>query len=432
MAWGELINGEHTYDPHAAQQEALLSTSRFTAFVGGTGSGKTAIGALWMAHQIKQWADNNVIGFMGMTVSPTYKILNRATVPMLVETFRGTDLEGVYIPSKSQYVLPNGMGIIWCLSADNSDGLEGGQFDAVWLDEGGQCKFDVFVALMGRTGLKQAPIFISTTPYKLNWLKSDFLDRARDGDADYKVITCSSKDNPAYSEEEYERARRVLPPALFRMRYDGEFSSRDGLIYSGFDDDYNQRPCFYDPDLPIIVGSDFNVAPMAWVLMHRYDDRLEVFDELYVQNTTTQKTLDFLYEKYKEHKGGFQFYGDASSKARNTRASLSDYQQIYNDVRFHKLGRTVHYLSSNPPVADRIACVNGLFCSATCERRLFIDSACENLIRDLTTSYYKEGTRIPHATPDNLHITDALGYVCNCIFPLMLHVDKPTLRQVSY
>lgn len=253
--WGELIDSNDPskgkfYKFHAKQEEAYLSEARFTAAVAGTGGGKTVLGPLWAAKQIYKVQSLPIKErrpFLGMVVAPTYKVLSRATVPELIKTFKGTKLEGTYLEQKNLYIIPDKYyvnsageretiygGKIWCQGADNPGSLEGGQFDFVWADEGGQLKLMVWIAIQGRTGQKQAPILITTTPYTKNWLVTDFYDKFLKGDKNYKVVQWSSKDNPAYPKEEYERAKGAMSSAKGEMRYDGKLTFNEGLVYENF------------------------------------------------------------------------------------------------------------------------------------------------------------------------------------------------------
>lgn len=229
--WGEIVDGKKYYPVHKAQQDILHSNARFSAFIAGTGSGKTAIGPLWLANRIQKTGK----GGLYMVIAPTYKVLQRATVPTLIEMFKNTPLEGEYKITYGIYELPRGLGKIYCQGADNPGGLEGGQFDGVWLDESGQMKLSVWIAIQGRTGLKRAPVLLTTTPYGKNWLFSDFYEHFKNGDPDYYVRQCPSHANPAYSKEEYDRAKRTMSPVKARMRYDGEFMKLEGLVYPDFD-----------------------------------------------------------------------------------------------------------------------------------------------------------------------------------------------------
>ena len=241
--WGDLIDPDDPtkgkYFPlHEFQLKVYHSNTRFTAAIAGTGGGKTVTGPVWLSRIITEHFNDLKRGrkpFMGMVVAPTYKVLSRATIPTLIDTFKGTALEGRYRESDNLYLLPNINNVkgskLWCQGADNPGGLEGGQFDAIWGDEAGQFKLSVWSAVQGRTGAKQAPILLTTTPYGKNWLYSEFYKRAVNGDKDYMVVQWASKVNPAYPEEEYNRAKRTMNKELAEMRYDGAFTSLQGLVY---------------------------------------------------------------------------------------------------------------------------------------------------------------------------------------------------------
>lgn len=231
--WGDkLPHGAGKYYPmHEAQAKAYNSQARFTAAIAGTGGGKTVIGPLWLSRQIQRVGKKGLY----MVVAPTYRVLNRATVPTMVSTFMDTDLQGVYKETKGYYELPHGLGVVWCQGADNPEALEGGQFDGIWIDEGGQIRYQAWVALQKRTGQKRAPIFITTTPYGKNWLFTQFFSNYLKNDPDYCVVQWSSVANPEYPKEEYDRAHRTMSPERAAMEYDGQFSGMKGLVYPTLD-----------------------------------------------------------------------------------------------------------------------------------------------------------------------------------------------------
>lgn len=242
--WGEKFNPETkkvSNDPghpkffpvHRYQRQILHSNARFTAAVAGTGGGKTVTGPLWCIDKIQK-AIQKYGKCLGMIAAPTYKVLARATMPCFVDTLSGTALEGFYFESKSYYELPNGWGKIWAQGADNPGGLEGGQFDFVWGDEGGQFRKKTFDAITGRTGAKYAPILITTTPYGLGALYNEWYKPFKSGDKDYFFVNWASCINPGYPDEEYERARRTMTPEKFKERYDGQFMQLEGLVYPDY------------------------------------------------------------------------------------------------------------------------------------------------------------------------------------------------------
>ena len=255
--WGELID---PYDPskgkymplHEDQLLIYRSQARFTAAVAGTGGGKTVTGPLWCMDKIHK-AIQTRGKVLGMIIAPTYKVLSRATAPTFVDALKYTQLEGRYVESKSYYELPNEWGRIWMQGADNPGGLEGGQFDFVWGDEGGQFKKKTFDAITGRTGARQSPILITTTPYGLGPLYTEWYKKFLAGDKDYFFHHWASHKNPGYPDEEYERARRTMTPEKFRERYDGLFMKPEGLVYPEYQSAIIPSSDFSRNDLKLLL-----------------------------------------------------------------------------------------------------------------------------------------------------------------------------------
>lgn len=316
--WGELIDPSDPkkgkYFPlHKYQKLVMASPARFTGAIAGTGGGKTVVGAIWAIKQIQR-AIEKYGTCLGFIVAPTYKILSRATAPTFVETLRGTSLEGRYLESKSYYELPeryvNGvkrkLGRIWMQGADNPYGLEGGQFDFVWIDEGGQLQKKAFNALEGRTGAKMSPILVTTTPYitsdGFGPLHKQWYPRWQDKDSNYNIIQFPSIANPAYPEEEYERQRRSLSPEVFQARYNGLFTAVEGLVYSAF---HRTRIAMSAKDLNLLFqqpgkfvgGMDFGWNDPFAALLGFYssdDDILYIFWERYRSQRTPKQHSDNL------------------------------------------------------------------------------------------------------------------------------------------
>jgi hypothetical protein len=241
-----------------------------------------------------------------------------------------------------------------------------------------------------------------------------FFERGVNGDPEIAAFHWPSED--ILTQEECEAARRILDPRDYNEQYRASWEQVGGLLFYAFDEVLNTQAVAYDPSAPLIVGTDFNVDPMAWVIGHDKGGAFHVFDELFLRNTNTRKSLDALFAKYGEHSNGFHFYGDASGAARKTSASKSDYVQIRNDKRFQ--GGRVYFPKSNPRIKDRFAACNALFLNAADERRCLIHPRCKHLIEDLTTRAYKEGTNEPDDYNDIGHISDALGYVIHRKWPL--------------
>ena len=244
--WGEFVDpnditkGKY-YPLHSYQRKIYEANNRFIAAVAGTGGGKTVVGALWTLRKVQE-AIQKYGKCLGFIVAPTYKILSRATVPTFLDTISHTILGpqngGRYLEAKNCYILPNDWGKVWCQGADNPEGLEGGQFDFVWADEGGQLSKKAFNAIVGRTGAKQGSILVTTTPYVgpdgFGPLHNEWYPMWLANDKNYYIVQFSSIENPTYPMEEYERAKRTMTAETFESRYDGKFTSVEGLVYPTF------------------------------------------------------------------------------------------------------------------------------------------------------------------------------------------------------
>lgn len=224
-----------------------------------------------------------------------------------------------------------------------------------------------------------------------------------------------------------------LDPKDFNEQFNATWESASGAIFYGYID--KEAPegnldsnIVYRRDLPIIIGMDFNVDPMCWI-MAQFDQekkRFNVFDELFVRNTNTVSCLQELHRRYGTHTSGFFFFGDASGRARKTSASESDYIQIQQAINEGKFkGGRIKFLTKNPRIANRFASCNMVFCNAKGERRAFIHPSVKHLRQDLQERQYKEGTNEPDDYGDVGHSSDAFGYPVHIIFPIAVRLtDK--------
>ncbi|KKM89467.1 hypothetical protein LCGC14_1248360 [marine sediment metagenome] len=228
-----------------------------------------------------------------------------------------------------------------------------------------------------------------------------------------------------------ELCRKTMDERDYEEQFNASWLSASGGIFHAFDREFNVRPSVYDPSLPLIVSSDFNVDPMAWIIAQEHGDVTNIIDELWMRNTNTPAAIAELLKRYGTHKAGFRMYGDASGKNRHTSASQSDFVHIASDPVLKGLGRTMHYTMSNPAVADRFAACNARICNGAGTRNLFVDPSCTHLVSDLETRSYKLGGREVDDLGDQGHITDALGYYIHSRFPLQLVIPNSNVVTIS-
>lgn len=408
--------------PHKVQRRLWGNQVRFPVIPAGRGSGKTELLKRYLVRCLpipKPWPDPKYF-YAGPTVQQAKKVawehLIALTPQNWVEKINHSDL---YIETiwKSK---------LYLIGLDKPMRMEGPQYDGGGLDENSDIKPGTF---------KKTVVPALTHRNGFCW-RTGVPKRQGIGAAEYKQA-CLDAQNPDIPDMEYfwwpssdiltpdqlAFAKANLDPKDFREQFEAHWETAGGGIFHSFDRQYNVRPCPYRPDKSIIIGSDFNVDPMCWVLGHRWENRMEWFDELFIRDCNTAKALDVTYQKYQSHQNGVSFFGDATGKARKSSAFESDYKQIRNHEGFKKLNREVHYAESNPAVADRFASCNAMLCNADGDRRMFIDPSCVHLISDLESRYFKEGTREVADSGDLGHMTDAMGYPVHMIFPMRVLLE---------
>jgi len=184
---------------HKFQDKAIFAKERFVALIAGLQSGKTIGGAIWSRIMFDKYPKDS-----GLIAAPTYKILTQSTLPKFFEL--NPDLRKYYKKGDNEIDIP-GRGSIYIRSTENPNVLEGMTLRWAWFDEGGQMKLDAWVNIQGRLSILKGKLFITTTPYTLNWLYTDFYENWLNKTPEYKVVQFKSKDNPYFPEEEYERVR---------------------------------------------------------------------------------------------------------------------------------------------------------------------------------------------------------------------------------
>jgi phage terminase large subunit len=419
LKWGDYIDpgnpAKGKYFPlHEYQLPVYSSNKRYTAAIAGTGGGKTVCGAVWSVRQIQE-AISKTGKCLGFIVAPTYKILSRATVPTFLETIAGTMLGisagGRYLESKSYYELPNNWGKIWCQGADNPYGLEGGQFDFVWIDEGGQIAKRGFNALVGRTGQKQAPILVTTTPYITSEgfgpLHKEWLPRFKAGDSDYLVVQFPSVANPAYPMEEYERQRRLLPPEIFKSRYDGLFVAIEGQVYPSFPSCIQDIPSDELAEILNQEGQFYGGLDFGWN------------DPFCALSGFLHYTSDILYVWYERYRSQTILEMHADSLPKLPDRSICWYAE-HNPEAIAKLRKGGHFVKRAPKFAKgsaSSAIMNGILAvnaRINSKKLIVIKQRCPALIAEAETYIYPEkNEEIIGDKPidkDN-HALDALRYM---------------------
>jgi hypothetical protein len=419
-----LTNAWTTLRPHRLQDKLWRTKKRFVAVVAGRGSGKTELARRRVVRFLsvrKPWPDP--VYFYAMPTERQARRVAWKAIKLLVPP------EWIDKINESEMSIRTKFGsTLYVYGMDKPQRAEGLQYDGGVIDESSDHKPDVFnLTFLPALSHRHGWCWRIGVPKRHGSGAEDFkkfFDKGLSGeDPDLESYTWPS--STVLTPEELRFARANLDEKDFNEQFGGIWEKPGGLIFYGFGEENVDPNAIYNPAQSLFVGSDFNVSPMAWVICHRVKEELYVFDEIWMKDTNTPAALDELYRRYSSHKSGWNFFGDATGRARKTAAygaAQSDYAHIVNDKRFKGAG--IWYNKSNPSVIDRFASTNARLKSADGTRHVHINPKCENLIRDLMVRSYKQGSRDPDDSGDVGHITDALGYLVHKCWPATSVINK--------
>lgn len=294
LGWGEVdpVTRQRHYPLHAAQWDALHADARYVFASAGTGGGKSALVPLWLAMRI---AENPKGRFL--LIVPTYPMFEQVGLfSALKQCFEGTPLEGRYNIQKHQYTLGTG-GSLFIRSADDPDKIEGGQWDAIAIDEAAK----LHVRAWNNVKSRSKRFFIVSTPDNNSWTYFELYKRCdvtvrpdaeyRSSDGNYYVRIWATTDNPLKANEDLDLMRSTMGRGEFERRFLGRYAPLDGLVYEKFADAIIINGGNIPDELPspvvrVACGLDFgwNDPLCNLVGAECQDGRVYVVEELFGQH----------------------------------------------------------------------------------------------------------------------------------------------------
>ena len=288
-------------------------------------------------------------------------------------------------------------------SADRPERLRGPGLDFAVLDEFAYIEKDAWDALEPTLADKKGRALFISTPCGYNWAYDIYM-RGVTNEPGWKSWQTTTLESGRVDPERVAQARTNLHPAMFKQEYEASFETLLGRVYSNFDRQSNVRPC-EDTGGELLVGMDFNVLPMSYVVAQRAGDECHVLAAHELPVSNTEEVSAHIRQQYGNRR--IVVCPDPSGNARKTSAPVG--QTDFTIQRRH--GVLVDASTSHPPVVDRINNVQTMLLAADGRRRLIMDPKAGPLIKALDGLTYKEGTNLPNKTSGLDHVTDALGYL---------------------
>lgn len=383
------------FTPHKHQAAVLKDLRDWILIIAGKRGGKSAVAAVkfitWITDDLNQGIHQDYL-----ILGPTYGLLRNGTIPTF-QKYAPRKL-GILRRSESRIQLPNGPDgqehFIFILSADEPDRIEAFGVGAVWMDEAGQMRQEVWDKVLQRMTVapgQTGRIAISTTPYGVptSWLNTDLIGR-REEMSWLGYHNWSTLDNPFIDHTAIERMKLTMNPQLFIRDVMGIYTSIEGLIYPDFSRSADSEKPFTVPShWPIFAGMDYGFTDPTCILILTKDPESGVFyviDEYYESKASMQKHQEFL-EKWRG-KVKLCLYDPSAA------GWCSELQRLTK----------MNLVGADNEVEAGIARVNRLVKTG----RLKVFNTCQNLLREMESYVYAEGKNKP--AHENSHSPDALRY----------------------
>ena len=408
-------------------QYALLkdTETKILGLVSGFGAGKTFA----VARKAVQLAQLNP-GCDGIVTEPNFPLLTQILIPELKASLDYFGIEYEYKAGESIFYcdIEGKETRIICKSMEGYERLIGVNAAWVVMDEFDTAKpdlaYNAFIKLLGRirVGTIRQMVIVST-PEGYRAMYRIFVEEAGEGK---KLIRAKTTDNYHLPQDYIDTMKSQYPAELIDAYLNGEFTNlTSGTVYTQYDRTLNDTSVEDDDKSDIHIGIDFNVGAMSAVVCLVKDGRCYAINE-YVDLFDTPELIETLETAYQGRR--VFVYPDAAGDARKSvQANTSDIKLL------RQAGFSIRADSKNPGIMDRVNGMNTMFCNATGERKLFVNTVkCPKLTKALEQQSYDENTRMPDKKNghDNKGI-DAIGYLIAKLFPLKFTRRKPIQQHTG-
>lgn len=409
----------------SAPQNTFLNglNTKFRAYVGGFGSGKTFVGCL----DLLTFASRNPGTRQGY-FAPTYPAIRDIFYPTLDEAAALMGFRLNISESNKEVDIYRGelwYGTIICRSMEKPQTIVGFKIARALVDEidilpkqKARSAWNKIIARLRLTipGVQNG-IGVTTTPEGFMFVYEQF---ALNPTESYSMVQASTYENEEFLPPDYiPSLLETYPDGLIDAYLDGEFVNlTSGRVYRQFDRRINVSEERIKPSESLHVGLDFNKNKMAACIFVKRKAEWHCVSEI-SNGLDTPWVIKQLQEGYAGHP--ITVYPDASGANGSSKgAGLTDIALL------KQAGFRVKAKSANPLVKDRVNSVNNAFE----KKKVFVNP----LTAPETTRCIEQQSYDANGEPDkksgNDHQNDAFGYFVHYTMPIVKPVTNLRVGRV--
>lgn len=253
-----------------------------------------------------------------------------------------------------------------------------------------------------------------------HWLKKRFFDTKQ---ADTTICHSTYKDNYFLSDVDREqlealKLRNELYYDVYCLGKWGIVNKSDKFMYN-YNKERHEIPSYEpNPHLPILISFDFNVAPMTSVIAQEVGESLFIFDEIKLENSSTEDMCYRLKAKYIKWLYNIDVTGDATGYNREKARSGNINQYMVIKEILDLDDRNLRVRTKNADLKDSRVLCNSVLQHATVK----MTTNCTNTIQDVKYAAVKinpmtKKLDVIKTDEDGRHFFDNYRYLIHAVFP---------------
>lgn len=388
-----------------AQQTVANDTHRFRVLITGRRFGKTTLAVRELCRYAAQ--PNRTVWY----VAPSYRMAKGIVWRKLKNKLQDLRWTEKVNESELTIYLKNGSEIS-LKGAENADSLRGRAIDFLVMDEFADIDSEAFYEVLRPTlADTQGHALFTGTPKGIGNWSYDLFQMPKEDPEHWSSYQFTTLQGGFVSETEINEARNLLDARTFQQEFEATFTTAGNRVWYAFDRLHNVRPATSNSLDVLYVGMDFNIDPMSAVVFTRQGDDVYAIDEIEMYSSNTQEMVTELRTRYPKTR--LWVYPDPACRQRKTSAGGATDLSILQNAGF-----TVKVPHAHNPVRDGINAVNSKLCNSNGARSFFVDPKCRRLIECLERQNYKPGTTQPDKDSGYDHLTDAVRYYFDYVFPI--------------
>lgn len=417
---------------HKVQLRLIASAARFKVVAAGRRSGKTERAKRYLAKQLMQ--NSNEHYFIAAPTRPQVKKIYWEDMKTLC--FANLLNDNAISESELMIKMPNGS-TLTLIGLDQPQRIEGAFWSGGIIDEIADIKANAWsenISPALDTFNPSRPDYrpwcwIIGVPNGLNHFY-DIAEYAKSGDPDWEFFTWHSSD--ILPEDIVKAAQKRLSPKHFKQEYEASFETASGRIY----EDYSKANATSEEiqsHEQLLWAHDFNYSPMSSCVCVVRDNALYILDEIILTSATSRQAAEEFVDRYQDHKNKeILLFGDPAGRAGEKHGHASDYTEITEVLKNNGFSIKRKVKPKAPAIRDRQNAVRAKILNAYGTVSLFVNlDKCKYAHKGLATTQLKEGSSFLEKEDDYQHITTAIGYLCDFLWPISIYKESPEVNIIK-